>query len=46
MASPAFPWRNARFLDFTSERVLLREVDGGYGFTHRLLLAYCAMLET
>ncbi|HET8844230.1 MAG TPA: hypothetical protein VFN35_22375, partial [Ktedonobacteraceae bacterium] len=36
------PLRYARFLDYATERVLLRKVGGGYIFVHRLLLDYFA----
>jgi hypothetical protein len=38
----SIPWKYVRFLDFTTKRVLLRRVGGGYIFTHRLLLDYFA----
>ncbi len=38
------PWNYARFLDYAAERVLLRQVGGGYIFIHRLLLEYFASL--
>ncbi|HAH00516.1 MAG TPA: hypothetical protein DCL75_17070 [Ktedonobacter sp.] len=34
------------FLNFASERVLLRKVGGGYIFVHRLLMEYFASLDT
>jgi DNA polymerase III delta prime subunit len=39
------PFNYARFLDYATERVLLRKVGGGYIFIHRLLLEYFASLE-
>ena len=33
-----FPWNLASFLDYTTERILLRKVGGGYIFIHRLLV--------
>ena len=42
----AVPWRDAQFLDYAAERILLRKVGGGYIFLHRLLLNYFANLET
>ena len=39
------PWNYPRFLDYASERILLRKVGGGYIFVHRLLLEYFASLE-
>lgn len=36
------PLRYVRFLDHATELLLLRRVGGGYIFTHRLLLEYCA----
>ena len=35
-----------RFLDYATERILLRKVGGGYIFVHRLLLDYFATLDT
>ncbi len=42
----AMPWHYIHFLDYAVERMLLREVGGGYIFMHRLLLDYFASLET
>jgi len=39
------PWQYASFLDYASERILLRKVGGGYIFMHRLLLDYFASLD-
>jgi hypothetical protein len=39
------PWRYSRFLDYATERILLRKVGGGYIFVHRLLLEYFASLD-
>ena len=39
------PWNYVRFLDYAAERVFLRQVGGGYIFTHRLLMEYFASLE-
>jgi hypothetical protein len=39
------PWNYPRFLDYATERILLRKVGGGYIFIHRLLLEYFASLE-
>jgi hypothetical protein len=36
------PLNYARFLNYASGRVLLRQVGGGYIFRHRLLLEYFA----
>jgi hypothetical protein len=36
------PWNYVRFLDYASERILLRKVGGGYAFIHRMLLEYFA----
>jgi len=41
-----YPWNFALFLEYATERVLLRKVGGGFTFTHRLLLDYFAGLET
>ncbi|GCF08737.1 NACHT domain-containing protein [Dictyobacter arantiisoli] len=42
--SGAMPWNYSHFLDFATERILLRKVGGGYIFVHRLLLDYFASL--
>ncbi|WP_338248793.1 NACHT domain-containing protein [Dictyobacter halimunensis] len=42
--SQAMPRNYARFLDFATERILLRKVGGGYIFVHRLLLDYFAAM--
>jgi hypothetical protein len=34
------PWRLVRFLNCAADRILLRQVGGGYIFVHRLLLDY------
>jgi len=39
------PLNYPHFLDYASERVLLRKVGGGYIFVHRLLLEYFASLD-
>jgi energy-coupling factor transporter ATP-binding protein EcfA2 len=39
------PWCYARFLDYATERILLRRVGGSYIFVHRMLLEYFANLE-
>jgi hypothetical protein len=36
------PWNYVRFLDYASERILLRKVGGGYAFIHRMLLDHFA----
>ena len=41
----SMPWHYPHFLDYSTERVLLRKVGGGYIFIHRLLLEYFASLE-
>ncbi|MEM7537312.1 MAG: NACHT domain-containing protein [Chloroflexota bacterium] len=38
------PWNYARFLDYTSERLFLRKVGGGYVFMHRMVLEHFAAL--
>lgn len=43
-ANGNMPWTYTRFLNFAAERVLLRQVGGGYIFMHRLLQAYFANL--
>jgi hypothetical protein len=39
------PLNLAKFLDYASERILLRKVGGGYVFLHRMLLEYFANLD-
>ena len=39
------PYNMADFLDYASDRILLRKVGGGYIFIHRLLLEYFAELD-
>lgn len=39
------PWRYREFLDFAVDQLLLRRVDGGYIFTHRLLLEHFSNLD-
>jgi TIR domain/NACHT domain len=39
------PWDYVPFLNYATERILLRKVGGGYIFMHRLLLDYFASLE-
>ena len=36
------PWNYARFLDFASDRLLLKKVGGGYLFYHRMLMEHLA----
>jgi energy-coupling factor transporter ATP-binding protein EcfA2 len=43
--SGSAPWRYARFLDYATDRILLRRVGGSYIFVHRMLLEYFASLE-
>lgn len=40
----AIPFRLMRFLNYASERMLLRRVGSGYIFMHRLLLEFFASL--
>jgi hypothetical protein len=40
--SGVIPWRYQQFLDYTTERVFLRRIGGGYIFYHRLLMEYFA----
>lgn len=40
------PWNYRRFLDYATERILLRKIGGGYIFIHRLLQDYIASLDT
>ncbi len=42
----SLPWNCVRFLDYATERILLRKVGGGYIFVHRLLLEHFASLAT
>jgi len=42
----SLPCQYARFLDYATERILLRKVGGGYMFAHRLLLEYFVALPT
>ena len=44
--SQYIPLNYPHFLDYASERILLRKVGGGYIFVHRLLLEYFASLDT
>lgn len=39
------PWRYIRFLDYASERVLLRKIGGGYIFIHRMIMEHFAKIE-
>jgi DNA polymerase III delta prime subunit len=39
------PWRYARFLDQSADRILLRKVGGGYIFVHRLLQEHIARMD-
>jgi GTPase SAR1 family protein len=39
------PWNYRHFLDYASERILLRKVGGGYIFIHRSLMEYFAELD-
>lgn len=39
------PWNYVRFLDYASERILLRKVGGGYVFVHKLLQDYFVELD-
>jgi NACHT domain len=40
------PWDYARFLDYATERILLRKVSGSYIFIHRLLLEHFAQMPS
>jgi DNA-binding XRE family transcriptional regulator/GTPase SAR1 family protein len=42
----SLPWQYVRFLDYATERILLRKVGGGYMFAHRMLLDYFAALSS
>lgn len=39
------PWRIVRFLDFTSELIIIQKVGGGYKFMHGLLMDYFADMK-
>lgn len=39
------PWNYARFLDFASDRLLMKKVGGGYVFFHRMLLEHFAHMS-
>ena len=39
------PWNYAKFLDFASDRLLMKKVGGGYIFFHRMLLEHFAQKE-
>jgi hypothetical protein len=39
------PWNYIRFLDYTTERILMRQVGGNYIFIHRLLLEHFATIN-
>ncbi|MEM8721776.1 MAG: NACHT domain-containing protein [Cyanobacteria bacterium P01_G01_bin.39] len=39
------PWNYARFLDYASERLLMKKVGGGYVFYHRMLMEHFANME-
>ncbi len=39
------PWNYARFLDFASDRLLLKKVGGGYLFYHRMLMEHMARAD-
>ena len=36
------PWNYARFLDYASDRLLMKKVGGGYVFYHRMLMEHFA----
>jgi eukaryotic-like serine/threonine-protein kinase len=40
--SGSIPWNYVKFLDYATERILLRKVGAGYTFIHRMLLEYFA----
>jgi hypothetical protein len=40
--SGSIPWNYVKFLDYATERILLRKVGAGYTFIHRILLEYFA----
>ncbi|MBD1887688.1 NACHT domain-containing protein [Microcoleus vaginatus] len=39
------PWNYEKFLDFASERQLMKKVGGGYMFLHRMLLEHFARMN-
>ena len=39
------PWNYARFLDYATERLLMKKVGGGYVFYHRMLMEHFAQRE-
>ncbi|MFM7578085.1 MAG: hypothetical protein ACKO5Q_14245, partial [Microcystaceae cyanobacterium] len=39
------PWNYAKFLDFASDRLLMKKVGGGYLFFHRMLLEHFARMK-
>ncbi len=39
------PWNYTRFLDYTTERLFLQKVGGGYIFVHRMLLEHFAEMS-
>ena len=40
------PWNYARFLDYASERLLMKKVGGGYVFYHRMLMEHFAQRDS
>jgi hypothetical protein len=40
------PWNYAKFLDFASDRLLMKKIGGGYIFFHRMLLEHFARMQT
>ncbi len=40
------PWNYAKFLDFASERLLMKKIGGGYVFFHRMLLEHFARMNS
>nr|WP_277879171.1 NACHT domain-containing protein [Leptolyngbya sp. FACHB-711] len=39
------PWNYAKFLDFASDRLLMKKIGGGYVFFHRMLLEHFARMN-
>ncbi len=39
------PWNYAKFLDFASDRLLMKKIGGGYVFFHRMLLEHFAQMD-
>jgi hypothetical protein len=42
--SGKFPWNYAKFLDYTTDCILLQKIGGSYLFGHRLLLEHFSQI--